>query len=294
MLTTGTVVVGPLATHAIAIGDMSMSATGLDRRMALDQCRDPDHLGVAINGRQHDVDRCGNAKWRAALDLIEDHVPFARKQVSPKEVVYTCGKELESLYVICNGSFKIECISNDGRALSADILLDGDWLGFDAISSEHHTCSATALDFGEVWVVNYQALLRVSAAMPALLAHLVSAISKSLERSRDQMLSNCSLLADRRVADFLLRWTINLSEHGRRTDMITVPLKRAEIGSLLAMRIETVSRALSHLANLRLITFDTKFRRQFSIPSLENLSTYVRDQDQRQLVPELSNVWPRH
>jgi CRP/FNR family transcriptional regulator len=294
MLTTNTVVVGPLATHAIAIGAMSMSATGLVRGEALDQCSDPGRQGVASNGGQYDVDPCRNAKWRAALDLIEDHVPFARKLVSPNEVVYTCGKKLESLYVIYNGSFKIECISCDGRALNADILLDGDWLGFDAISSEHHTCSATALDFGEVWVVNYQALLRVSSAMPALLDHLVSAISKSLERSRDQMLSNCSLLADRRVADFLLRWTVNLSEHGRRTDMITVPLKRAEIGSLLAMRIETVSRALSRLANLRLITFDTKYRRQFSIPSLENLSAYVRDQDQKQFAPALSKVWPRH
>jgi CRP/FNR family transcriptional regulator len=294
MLTTGTVVVGPLATHAIAIGAMSMSATGLDRGEAIDQLSAPARQGVAINGEQHDVDPCKYTKWRAALDLVEEHVPFARKKVTPNEVVYTCGKELESLYVIYNGTFKIECISNDGRALNADILLEGDWLGFDAISSEHHTCSATALDFGEVWVVNYQALLRVSAVMPVLLAHLVSAISKSLERSRDQMLSNCSLLSDRRVADFLLRWTMNLSEHGRRTDMITVPLTRAEIGSLLGMRIETVSRALSRLANMKLISFDTKYRRQFSISSMENLSAYVRNQGPKQLAPALGDVWPRH
>jgi CRP/FNR family transcriptional regulator len=196
--------------------------------------------------------------------------------VSPGQTVYTTGQKLEFLYAVSAGFFKIEHFSSDGHASNAEVLLDGDWLGFDAVWTGHHTCAATALEFGEVWVVNYQALLRESARSPELLVHVIRAMGKSLGRCREQMLSNWSLSASRKVADFLVRWVLNLSEHGRRTDIFVVPLSRAEIGNFLGVRLETVSRALKHLAGIGLISFDAKVRRQFVVLNLDELKRYAQ------------------
>jgi CRP/FNR family transcriptional regulator len=277
-----------MSTLTAAYGDFSAdspqeiaalpSAAGLPmQRQSAEIQIDHGRLKSSIRDDQIGVHAFAKAQWRNALDLIERHVCYSRKRVSPGQTVYNSGKKLEFLYVISAGFFKIEHFSSDGHASNAEVLLDGDWLGFDAISTGHHTCAATALDFGEVWVVNYQALLRGSATCPELLAHVVWAIGKNLGRCREQMLSNGSLPAKRKVADFLVRWVLNLSEHGRRTDIFVVPLSRAEIGSFLSLRLETVCRALQHLASIGLISFDTKVRRQFVILNLDELKTYAQD-----------------
>jgi CRP/FNR family transcriptional regulator len=237
-----------------------------------------DHARLAspIHDNQIGAHAIAHAQWREALDLIERHVSYSRKRVSPGQTVYTSGQKLEFLYAISVGFFKIEHFSSDGHESNAEVLLDGDWLGLDAISTGHHTCAATSLEFGEVWVVNYKALLRGSATSPELLAHVVRAIGKSLERCREQMLSNWSLSANRKVAEFLVRWVLNLSEHGRRTDIFVVPFSRAEIGSFVGLRIETVCRSLQHLASIGLISFDTKVRRQFVVLNLDELKTYAQ------------------
>lgn len=223
---------------------------------------------VCISSQRH---------WREAMDLIEGQVNFMRKKCTPKQILYSCGKALDSMYLIYSGSFKMEYISSEGRTYNAEILLDGDWLGFDAIYSGNHTCTATALDYGEVWVVNYESLLRASAKYPALLAHLVGSISKSLAHNRDQSLSNASLNSAGRVADFLLRLALDFSKHGRRSDVIMVPLTRAEIGDFLGLRIETVSRAICRLEGQGLIKLDDRDRRQISIPNLGGLRSFVQD-----------------
>jgi CRP/FNR family transcriptional regulator len=233
-------------------------------------------LTTPICDDQNAANALSHSQWRDGLDLIEKHISYSRKRVSPGQTVYTSGQKLEFLYAISAGFFKIEHFSSEGHASNSEVLLDGDLLGCDAILTGHHTCTATALDFGEVWVVNYQTLLLESARSPDLLWHVVRAIGKSLGRCREQMLSNWSLSASRKVADFLVRWVLNLSEHGKRTDIFVVPLSRAEIGSFLGVRLETVSRALKHLADTGLISFDTKVRRQFVVLNLNELKKHAQ------------------
>jgi CRP/FNR family transcriptional regulator len=214
-------------------------------------------------------------QWLSVRNLIETLLNFSRKKVSRRDTIYTHGKKLESLYFVYAGTFKTESVSSDGRVCSAEIQMDGDWLGFDAIATGSHTCTATALDIGEVWCINYEALLDVCALDVMLLSQVVKAISRDLGRSRSQRLSNDSLCADRKVADFLVHWVLNLAEHGRRTDVFNVPLTRAEIGSFLGIRVETVSRSMNVLKNMGLIEFDVGSRRQFCIPEIDGLKNYV-------------------
>lgn len=216
--------------------------------------------------------------WRASLDMIESHVPVSKRRVREHEELYTCGQPFDSLHLINSGIFKIVSLAPDGRERSADFSFDGDWLGFDGIPTGQHSCTAVALDIGEVWTVSYATLMQAAAQAPALLHHVLSAISAQLARNRDIALSIGTLSADARVADFLLMWAKSLAERGRRTDEINIHMSRAEIGAFLGMRLESVSRSLSKLAQSGVIAFNERGRRDITIPDFAALSHFVQNE----------------
>lgn len=213
--------------------------------------------------------------WRASLDMIEQHVPVSKRLVRMHERLYTAGQPFEMLNLINSGVFKIVSLASDGRERSADFVFDGDWLGFDGIPTGQHSCTAIALDIGEVWALRYQDLMQAAAKAPSLLHHVLAAISAQLARNRDIALSIGTLSAEARVADFLLMWARSLAERGRRTDEINVHMTRAEIGAFLGIRLESVSRALTKLEQSGAISFNERGRRDISIPDLRALSRFV-------------------
>jgi CRP/FNR family transcriptional regulator, anaerobic regulatory protein len=103
-----------------------------------------------------------------------------------------------------------------------------------------------------------------------------AAMSRELTRERDAMLSMCTLPAVARVAEFLCQWAEALSSRGLRCDQIHLRMSRAEIGNHLGMKLETVSRALSRLAQDGLIDFREAGRRDVHIPDLALLQTFVQ------------------
>lgn len=144
-------------------------------------------------GVQHAMDDCGvqplhasvhegmhgnRPRWRMSLDLIEGHVAVSKCKVRADGVLYTWGQPFETLHLINFGIFKIVSLTPDGRERSADFFFDGDWLGFDGISTGRHSCTAVALDIGEVWTLRYDALMQAAAKDPSLLHHVLTAIDR--------------------------------------------------------------------------------------------------------------------
>ena len=214
--------------------------------------------------------------WRDSLALMKQFVPFTQRKVRANEEVYVCGKPFDTLYLISSGLFKIVNLVPDGREQPAGFFFKGDWLGFDGIPTGSHTCSAMALDMGELWSVRYDILLRASVGEPQLMRLVMAAISSQLSRHRDVSLSMGTLSADARVADFILHWALSLEERGMRTDEIDLHLSRAEIGSYLGVRSESVSRALSRLKGAGIIQFQESSHRVIRIPSFDALRDFVQ------------------
>ena len=217
-----------------------------------------------------------HSTWRESLGLIAQYVPFGRRMVRSGERVYLCGDSFDTLYMVNSGIFTVLNLTADGREQPAGFYFKGDWLGFDGIPTGRHSCSAIALDCGEVWSVRYDSLQRASVAEPKLMRSVFSAISTQLAYSRDAMLSMGTLAADARVADFLLQWAYALELRGQRTDQINIHMTRADMGHYLGLTLESVSRALSRLARCGVIEFNERGRRDISIPSLRSLSEFIR------------------
>lgn len=211
-----------------------------------------------------------------ALTMIQHSLAPQRQVVREGDVIYQAGQRFDCLYVLNSGCCKIVTLAGDGREQLVGMKFRGDWLGFDGIATGRYTCGTVAIDTGEIWVVRYQALLAACATQPLLLTLLHSAMSRDISQERDSLMSVCTLPADARVADFLRSWADSLSQRGLRTDQITLPLSRAEIGNYLGLTLETVSRALSKLARDKLIGFAERRRRDLQIPDVEALAAYVQ------------------
>ena len=210
-----------------------------------------------------------------SLQLLTGALAPRRRAVHEGDVVYRVGEAFSNLYVLNSGYCKIVNLSADGREQVVALKFRGDWLGFDGIADQQHTCDAVALDTGEVWVIPYQALLAVCAAKPALLRVIHEAMSREIASDRDSLMSVCTLTAEARVADFLRYWAESIARRGMRTDQITLRMSRAEMGNYLGMTLETVSRSLSRLAREQLIQFAEKGRRDIRIPCVEALQGFV-------------------
>ncbi len=246
-----------------------------------------------VNKSQSTAPLRPSSLWRESISVIQEYVTFGRRKVKVEDRIYLNGDTFKKIYLINAGSFKIVNVTSDGREQPAGLCFKGDWLGFDGIPSGRYSCSAIALDSGELWSIDYEHILQLSAKEPVLLKLLLGVISAQLAQNRDVMLAMCKLPADARVCDFLLQWAYCLEDRGLRTDQFNVYLTRADIGQYLGLRLESVSRALSKLAKQGLIEFNEKGRREISIPSLNAMMEFIQndadlhchphDQNQRQI-----------
>ena len=215
--------------------------------------------------------------WRDGLAQLEHSVPFTRRVVHAGDSIYLGGDSFLQLHIINAGQFKTVNFTADGRGQVVGLHFKGDWLGFDGIHSGQHRCDAVALDTGEVWSVRYSTLIEACATSPALMRTVHAAMSSQITRECGSLLSLGTLPADARVANFILDWAESLAARDLRTDEITVHMSRAEIGNYLGMTLETVSRALSRLAQRDVIGFQQKGRRDIAIPCLERLRAFIGD-----------------
>jgi CRP/FNR family transcriptional regulator len=213
--------------------------------------------------------------WHRSLALVERHMSFERRRLHAGDRIQMAGEPFRRLHLIRVGAVKSILLSSAGNLQMAGLHIQGDWVGFDGLSTGVCACDAIAMDTSEVWAVQYLVLQKTAERVPELSMALQAAMGRQMTRERDWRLALATLPADARLADFLRHWAQALEVRDLRSDHITLRLTRAEIGNYLGMTLETVSRSFSRLVALALISFDDKGRRHFAIPDVAALSAFV-------------------
>jgi len=116
-----------------------------------------------------------------------------------------------------------------------------------------------ALDVSEVRELPYQQLRD---SLPDFQDRLASVLASEIRRDWGWMLAIGTLSAEQRVVAFLLDLSTRLDGLGFSPHRLMLRMTRADLGNFLALQLETVTRALSHLQVLGLIGVE---RRQISI-----------------------------
>lgn len=190
-------------------------------------------------------------------DLPEDSLAVSIKDFHTSVITYESGESIfhegdnsdESSYTLRKGLIKITKSLPDGRIQIVRVLVAGDLFGFDGLAAEAYNHTATALTDCEVCRLPLGDLATVRKNNPEVDSSIMSRLIKNLRQTEDMLLELGAKKAPEKLASFIL----SLSHSDIRSDLnsgdeiqwLKLPLSRSEIGALLGLTIETVSRFLS-------------------------------------------------
>ncbi|WP_170113266.1 Crp/Fnr family transcriptional regulator [Ahniella affigens] len=177
----------------------------------------------------------------AALNL-------ACRRLEARQPLYLAGQPVLSLFLIRAGQMKTSVVSHDGRELITGFRMRGDWLGLESLDTDFYACDAVALEFCEVLELPRSRIDALQESHPNLKRELTSTLSQEIRRDWQWMLRTATLAAEQRVAAFLLDLASRQRALGFSARRLTLRMTRAELGSFLAITLETVTRVMSRMA----------------------------------------------
>jgi CRP/FNR family transcriptional regulator len=174
-----------------------------------------------------------------------DKVIAKRVRLAKGEPLYRVGDTFSVLYAIRLGSCKTTLLSDDGREQVAGYHMIGDVIGMDGIGSGRHGCDAAALEDSEYCVLPFDELEHLGRRVAPLQRNLHQFLSREIARNQTVMLQLGSMSAEQRLAAFLVNLSQRYSARGYSPTEFVLRMTRAEIGSYLGLKLETVSRLFS-------------------------------------------------
>ncbi len=197
-----------------------------------------------------------------------DELRFARRRVRESQHLYHEGEKFQFIYAVRSGTFKSSLMLKDGREQVTGFQMAGELLGLDGLAAGRHASSATALEDAEICAIPYAHLSELAAGTPDL-QHVISRLmSREIVREHSLMMLLGSMNAEERLAAFLLNVSQRMKARGYSASEFHLRMSRAEIGSFLGMKLETVSRTFSAFQQQRLLEVDKKHVRILDLDGL--------------------------
>jgi CRP/FNR family transcriptional regulator, nitrogen fixation regulation protein len=170
------------------------------------------------------------------FDLIGTEVAFPSKGQ-----LYIESESSTYLYKIVSGVARSYRMTAEGRRQIVAFYVSGDVFGFEV--GDTHTLSAEAVTDVRVRLVKLAALLNIASRDDDVAHQLWQNISRENRRNQEHILQ-LGRAAPARVASFLLEMARRMPS----ADAVVLSISRLDIADYLDIRIETVSRTLTHLA----------------------------------------------
>lgn len=191
------------------------------------------------------------------------------------EFLYRRGDPFTGVLAIKAGTAKIVVSDSQGNEHILGILLPGELLGFDALSTDRHSCSAVALETLSFCQLPADKLEVLCQSVPSLMRELFRHAGEKLNDESRQLILN-KRPAEERLASFLISLSDRYRNRGFSPVEFTLSLTRQEIGNHLGLALETVSRLLKQFQRLGLIEVDHKKIRISDVERLRDTATLFR------------------
>ena len=196
-------------------------------------------------------------------------IPYSPLRIKRGHSVFHAGDEFTTIYSIRFGSFKTCLVDSEGRQQVTGFEMQGDVLGLDGIAAGRHDLTAVALEDSEVLALPFANVERAARENPGLQRHLHALLAREIVHDHGVMMLLGSLLAAERLAAFLLMLSRRYQRLGYASDEFNFRMTRADIGSYLGLKIETISRMLTTFADNGLIAVHDKHLRILDLDQLE-------------------------
>ncbi|MGZ3172283.1 MAG: Crp/Fnr family transcriptional regulator [Croceibacterium sp.] len=158
---------------------------------------------------------------------------------------------------VIDGILKLSTGTEDGREQIVGVVYPADFIGRPFGATTRH--SVTALTDARVCVFARADFDRFAAEHPGLEHKLLQRTLAELDRTRSWMLLLARKSAEEKIATFLLDMSERLAEGGAvPLDRFDLPFSRQQIGDVLGLTIETVSRQMTKLKRDGVIDLPTR------------------------------------
>jgi CRP/FNR family transcriptional regulator len=189
------------------------------------------------------------ASTRLNFEELREHVAVVRRRLDAGQYLYRAGQPFRALFLVHAGSVKTCELAEDGREQVTGFRMAGELVGVESIGVATYTCDVIALESCEIWELPYPPVLTACLRIPELQLRMTAALAAEIRRDRLWMLALGTLSAEQRVAAFLLDVAARYEAMGFSGNHFILRMSRADMASFLALKHETVSRALSHLSD---------------------------------------------
>ena len=186
------------------------------------------------------------------LQLLDDIIkPY--RTIRKGEALYRTGDPLRALYAVRRGMFKTTSVTEDGRVHVTGFFLPSEVLGFDAITSQRHHCTAEALETSDICEIPFERLEALAHRIPGLQHQLFAVMSHEIQADEDMLVILGRMTAEERLATFLVSFSHRQAALGLSDIDLNLVMSRQDIGHYLGLALETVSRLLSRFQEQGLI-----------------------------------------
>ena len=187
-----------------------------------------------------------------------DGLMFGRRKVRMGQTLYREGDKFQFIYAVRSGTFKSALTLPDGREQVTSFHMAGEVMGLDGVAHGRHASAAIALEDTEVCAIPYGSLTELAVGNSGM-QHIVGRLmSREILNEHGLMVMLGSMNAEERLAAFLLDISRRLKLRGFSSHEFHLRMSRAEIGSYLGMKLETVSRTFSAFQQLGMLRVDKK------------------------------------
>lgn len=173
-----------------------------------------------------------------------DRIVARRRRLEKGEKLFTTGDPFKNLYAVHFGHFKSFRINPCGDQQVVGFHMTGEVLGLDAIGAGHHHSTSVALEDSEICEIPFARLDELFTELPQMQRHFHRLMSQEIMREQSAMMFLGSMMAEQRLALFLLNMGKLYAARGYSPTAFQLRMSREDIGNYLGMTIESVSRLL--------------------------------------------------
>ena len=210
-----------------------------------------------------------------ALLGVNDPEDGSLAKVSLNEFSYRKGCEIfgekepaDYVYQVITGAVRSYKLLSDGRRQIGAFHLAGDIFGLE-IGTDHRFTAEAIVDT-MVRLMKRCSLERVADSDVTVARNLLSMTTSNLRHAEDHMLLLGRKTSLERVAAFLIEMDMRSTAAG----ILALPMNRRDIADYLGLTLETVSRALSRLHGIGVLSFIGNNQRQIVLRDRKKLASF--------------------
>lgn len=174
-------------------------------------------------------------------DFSQIHAPIDDLEFGNGMVLYGEGSVVQGIFTLRSGMVKLVRSTLDGRPRIIRVLRAGDVIGLEALAGGRYDSDAIALTPVSVCRIPLDVVQKLASNSPRLHTQLMSKWRRTLKDADDWLADLNFGTARQRVANLVMKMR-SPSDHD-----ISVLFSREDMGAMLDLKFETVSREMTRL-----------------------------------------------